>query len=241
MSKFLSSFNHNVKRVSRVADLLVSYIDGANNARAQGAEIIDLREKPNAQPSYRLREEIAQAIRDSGERVPRRVSPIHRDPETGERIDDKGTFELDALDLAKMPGYTTDVTVDQVRAAVRSIFALKRQAKLVAFMERARDPRATVIGLRVLEHQRSAIEALFALDPSLFAEAVREFDKAHVSDFDQSCSLDVLGFHWTSSLLGDATETRYDDDREVRSNNKRDMAHADQPVYSLDEEALLAA
>ena len=241
MSNFLSVFNHNLLRVSRLSDLLVSYIEGAANAVAQGATIIDLREKPNAQPSYTLLPEVAQAIRDTGERVPRRVSPIHRDPETGERLDDKGTFELDDLMLSKVPGYVTALTVEEVRAAVRSINALKRQARLVAHMERARDPRSDDLAMRVLRHQRDAIAQFVALDPSLVAEAAREFDKAHVPSFDESITLDVTGFHWTSSLKGDATETRYRTDREIAGNAKRDMAHADMPVHRLDEDALLAA
>jgi hypothetical protein len=105
-------------------------------------------------------------------------------------------------------------------------------------MERARDPRAEDVGERVLDSQRDLIAEFVALDPSLVAEAVRDFDKAHVSGFDQSAALDVFGFHWTASDKGDATETRYREDREVRSNAKRDMSHAAYAPHSLDEEAL---
>jgi hypothetical protein len=239
---FLTAFNHNLKRVSRIADLLCTFIESSAVARAQGAEIIDLRDKPNAQPSYTLLPEIAEEIRASGQRVPRRVSPIHRDPETGERLSDKGTFELDQLRLAKMPGYETGLRVDDVMAVVRSIDALKRQARLVAWLERHRAfDMADAAAKRALANQREAVAKLRELDPSLFDEAVRDFDKAHVENFDDSVALDVTGFHWTASLKGDATETRYREDRAIGSNSKRDMAHADMPVHQIDEDALIAA
>lgn len=220
---FLSTFNLNLKRAVRLATNFESFVAQHASVVASGADVIDIREKPNAQPSYRLNARGIDAHRRDNERLPRRVS--------------EKSFPAEWLEPSKVPCIPTVATSEQIHAWVRSLDALRAQARLINFLAVRRQYDADA-ARKVLDNLRSAIDELAALDPSAFEYAVRDFDKAHVSSFDASAELDVFGFHWTTSDKGDSTTTRYRTDREIKSNNKSDQFYAEYNPHSLDEDAL---
>lgn len=227
MSNPLEAFNAALAVLEDVRTFMVANADDCATARANGADIIDLREKPNAQPSYALTEEAAQRIRDAGERLPRRVS--------------ENSFPAEDLRMSKVPAYATEVDPEAIHAAFRSLRALTVQARLAVRLDRAGDERNVKVWGHALESVNKFARKVRSLDPALFDCFFEPADKQYVTDRAQAALLGVGGFHWTASLKGDATETRYNEGREVKSNCKRDMSHADYRPASIDEDALADA
>lgn len=224
---FLTTFNHNLTTVSRIADFVVSAIEEQQAARENGCELISRHDKPNAQPSYRLKPAVAQAMKDAGERLPRRVGPK--------------TFDPDMIEVAKLPVWPTDLTPADVRKAFASIDALKGQARLIARMQQRGlagvERVATIVG----RNQTEAIDAFMALDPVLIAAAIRDFEKAHIEEFGRAATLKIHGFHQTATAAGDSTTIRYDGTRELRSNSKAQLAGSAYSPASIDEDGLADA
>ena len=219
---FLSQFNFNVKRAVRLATNFESFAAQHAAVIASGAEVIDIREVPNAQPSFRLNAEGIAHYRATGERLPRRVS--------------EKTQPAEWLEASRVPCVPTTVSSADILAWIKSLDALKAQARLVSFMHK-RGQFDETTARKVLGNLRGAIDTLASMDPDAFEYAVRDFDKAHVSSFDDTAALDVFGFHWTASAKGDSTTTRYAE-REIRSNNKADQFYAEYNPHALDEDAL---